>query len=161
MTGQHVLFPGTFDPITLGHVDLIERSLAIFGRVTVLVAAHASKSQIFGVEERVEQVRAALQHMDGVQVATTSGLLVDACREHDCHRVVRGLRGSVDLEYETQMANTNRAMLPTLDTLFLSASPDHGFISSTLVRQIASMGGDVSRFVPPNILTALQSRFSQ
>jgi pantetheine-phosphate adenylyltransferase len=160
MTGQHVLFPGTFDPITLGHLDLIERSLAIFERVTVLVAAHASKSQLFSADQRVEQVREALCAFDRVEVASTSGLLVDACREHGCHLVLRGVRGAVDLEYETQMANTNRAMLPTLDTLFLSANPEQGFISSTLVRQIASMGGDVSSFVPGNVLADLQSHFS-
>jgi pantetheine-phosphate adenylyltransferase len=159
MSVQHALFPGSFDPITLGHMDLIRRSLSIFGKVTVLVAAHASKTQMFSPEERLELVRGALAGLDNVNVASTDSLLVDACREHDAPLVVRGVRGAMDLEYETQMANTNRTMLPEMDTVYLGAAPEHNFVSSTLVRQIASMGGDVSAFVPPNVLSALQSRF--
>lgn len=159
MSVQHVLFPGSFDPITLGHLDLIRRAQSIFGRVTVLVAAHASKQQLFSAEERVALVTEALEGLEGVQVAITSGLLVDACREHGAPVVVRGVRGGVDLDYETQMANTNRSLLPEMDTVYLGASPEQGFISSTLVRQIASMGGDVSAFVPPNVLRALTARF--
>ncbi len=159
MSVQHALFPGSFDPITLGHLDLIQRSLGIFGKVTVLVAAHASKTQLFSSEERIELVREALVGFDNVQVLATSGLLVDACREHGARVVVRGVRGGQDLEYETQMANTNRSMLPDMDTVYLGSDPAHSFISSTLVRQIASMGGDVSAFVPPNVQAALAARF--
>ncbi|MCL4160554.1 UNVERIFIED_CONTAM: hypothetical protein GTU68_063785 [Idotea baltica] len=160
MSVQHALFPGSFDPITLGNLDLIQRSLTIFGKVTVLVAAHASKTQLFTAEERMDLVRGALEGLDGVQVASTDSLLVDACREHDARVVVRGVRGGMDLEYETQMANTNRTMFPEMDTVYLGAAPDHSFVSSTLVRQIASMKGDVSAFVPPNVLRALESRFA-
>jgi pantetheine-phosphate adenylyltransferase len=153
------LFPGTFDPITLGHLDLIQRSATMFESVTVLVAGHPSKQHLFGVEQRLELVRGACEGLEQVTVAATTGLLVDACREHGTNVVVRGLRGPGDLEYEVQMANTNRAMSPGMDTIFLAAAPEHGHLSSTLVRQIASMGGDVSGFVPANVLHALKDHF--
>ncbi len=159
MGAKHALFPGTFDPLTVGHLDLIQRSLALFDSVTVLVAGHPSKKHMFDVEERLELVRGALAGLDRVQVAATTGLLVDACEEHGANVVLRGVRGPSDLEYEVQMANTNRSMRSSMDTVFLAASPEHAHITSTLVRQIASMGGDVSAFVPPNVLRALQERF--
>lgn len=159
MGTQHALFPGTFDPLTLGHLDLIQRSLAMFDSVTVLVAGHPSKKHLFNVEQRLELVRGALQGIEHVHVAATTGLLVEACEEHGANVVVRGVRGPGDLEYEVQMANTNRAMRPAMDTIFLAAAPEHAHITSTLVRQIASMGGDVSAFVPPNVLSALRERF--
>ncbi|MFT7668491.1 MAG: pantetheine-phosphate adenylyltransferase [Planctomycetota bacterium] len=159
MSATHALFPGSFDPITLGHVDLIRRAAAIFSRVTVLVASHASKQQLLSLPQRLELISAALAGIEGVQVAGTSGLLVDACKEFDASVVIRGVRGATDLEYEVQMANTNRAMRPTMDTLFLAPAPEHAHVSSTLVRQIATMGGDVSGFVPLCVSEALQAHF--
>jgi pantetheine-phosphate adenylyltransferase len=164
MTSQtgasRALFPGSFDPATLGHVDLVHRARALFGHVTVLVAAHAKKQGLFSAAERCALLEGALGGLSGVTVAQTSGLLVDACREHDSLIVVRGVRGATDLEYEQQMANTNRALLPGLETVFLSPAPEHAFLSSTLVRQIASMGGDVSAFVPENVNAALRAHFA-
>ena len=125
MSAPHALFPGTFDPITLGHVDLIERAARLFERVTVLAAEHPTKQHVFSLPQRV----------------------------------VRGVRGGIDLEYEVQMANTNRAMRPSIDTIFLAPSPQVAHISSTLVRQIASMRGDVSAFVTGPVLDALRKRF--
>jgi len=159
MGARRALFPGTFDPLTLGHLDLIRRSLTLFGGVTVLVADHPAKDPLFDVEERIELVRGALEGLEPVEVLATTGLLVDACEELGTNVVVRGVRGPADLEYEVRMANTNGALRPTLETIFLSAAPRHAFLSSTLVRQIASMGGDVSGFVPPNVLAALRARF--
>ncbi len=164
MPAIHALFPGTFDPITLGHLDLVRRASALFERVTVLVAAHATKGHVFDLEQRVALVRGALDPVDGfagVSVATTAGLLVDALEEYDAQAVVRGVRGAVDVEYELSMANTNRAMRPRMDTVLLAATPEFAHVSSTLVRQIASLGGDVSTFVPPNVLAALRERFPQ
>jgi pantetheine-phosphate adenylyltransferase len=161
MSAQHALFPGSFDPVTLGHVDLVERAARLFGRVTVLVASHPSKQQLFSLEERIELIGEALAGVAGVRVAATAGLLVDACAEHDADVVVRGVRGATDLEYEVQMANTNRAMRSAVDTVMLAPAPEFAFVTSTLVRQIASMGGDVSAFVPPCVLRALKARFEQ
>ena len=154
------LFPGSFDPVTLGHVDLITRAQVLFGEVTVLVAAEASKEPLFSVDERVELLRTTLAHLTGITISATRGLLVDAAREADAQVVVRGLRGGADLDYETQMAHTNRSLLPALDTVFLLAAPEVSFISSTLVRQIASLGGDVSALVPPAVAAALVQRYS-
>jgi pantetheine-phosphate adenylyltransferase len=157
---QRALFPGSFDPATLGHVDLVRRAAALFEHVTVLVAAHAEKRALFSADERCALLEGALGGLDGVTVAQTRGLLVDACREHDSLVVVRGVRGATDLEYEQQMASTNRVLLPGLETVFLSPDPEHAFLSSTLVRQIASMGGDVSAFVPDNVNAALRAHFA-
>lgn len=159
MSARHALFPGSFDPITRGHVDLVRRSARLFERVTVLVAAHDSKSGLFSLEERLELVQATLADVAGVAVAASSGLLVDACREHGAQVVVRGLRGATDLEYELQMAHTNSRLAPGHETLFLAPSPELGYVSSSLVRQIARLGGDVAPFVSPPVLRALQQRF--
>ena len=156
---SHALFPGSFDPPTLGHADLVRRALGLFGRVTVLVAAHPSKNRLFSAEERCDLLREALSGLEGVTVAQTSGLLVDACREHGTDVVVRGVRGGSDLDYEVQMANTNRSLRPAMDTVFLAPAPELAFVSSTLARQIASLGGDVSGLVPPNVVAALRRRF--
>ena len=157
---RHALFPGTFDPFTLGHEDVARRAQALFGRVTLLVAAHHSKRQVFEQAERCRLVREVLADLEGIQVVCTEGLLVDACREHAADVVVRGVRSAADLEYESQMAHANRAMLPTLDTVFLAPAPGLAHISSTLVRQIASMGGDVTSFVPPLIAEAMRRHFA-
>jgi pantetheine-phosphate adenylyltransferase len=156
---RHALFPGSFDPLTLGHLDLLERSAAIFDRVTVLVASHPSKQQAFEASERVDLIREVLADLDRVGVALSDGLLVEACVELDARIIVRGVRGGGDLEYERQMADTNRAMCSGVDTVFLTPSPAFGHISSTLVRQIASMGGDVTPFVPSVVAEALRRRF--
>lgn len=157
-SARRALFPGSFDPVTLGHLDLVRRARDLFGEVVVLVAAHASKRGLFDPEQRVALLREALEGEAGVVVAQSAGLVVDACREHDAAVVVRGVRGGSDLEYELQMANTNRHLAPELDTVFLGASPEVSFISSTLVRQIASLGGDVSGLVPACVARALAER---
>ena len=157
---RHALFPGTFDPFTLGHLDVARRAHALFGRVTVVVADHPTKRQLFDVPERCELIREVLADFEGTGVVATSGLLVDACKELGADVVVRGVRSAADLEYESRMAHANRAMLPTLDTIFLARSPGLSHISSTLVRQIGAMGGDVSSFVPPLIAEAMHRLFS-
>jgi len=157
---RHAIFPGTFDPFTFGHLDVARRAADLFGKVTVLVAAHPSKKRVLGAEERCRLIQEVLAGLEGFHVATTEGLLVDACREHGADVVVRGVRSAADLEYESRMAHANRALLPSLDTVFLAPAPALAHISSTLVRQIASMGGDVTPFVPPAIADAMHRLFA-
>lgn len=163
---RHALFPGTFDPFTLGHLDLVRRALRLFDRVTVAVAEHHAKNAIFDVTERLELARASLRDVDGrplagAEVTALSGLLVDGCRRLGAGAVVRGVRSAADLEYERAMALTNRALAPEVETVLLLPDPAFGHVSSTLVRQIARMGGDVAPFVPAPVADALRGRFPE
>ena len=153
------IYPGTFDPVTAGHIDLIERGCAIFDRVVVAVADSARKKPLFGLEERLALCEQALTHVGNVEVRSFSGLLVDFARQHGSTFVLRGVRAVADYEYELQLANMNRAMMPELETVFLTPAVQLSYISSTLVREIASMGGDVTGFVSPNVAAALAERF--
>lgn len=155
---QHALFPGSFDPVTLGHVDLVERALALFGRVTVAVAQNSEKAGLFTPEERVELLRRSLEGRAGITVVLAPGLVVDAAREHGCDVVVRGVRSGTDFDFEVAMARTNRDLRPALDTVLLAPAPRYAHVSSTFVRQIASMGGDPSPFVPAPVAAALHAR---
>lgn len=157
---RRALFPGTFDPFTLGHLDLVERALGLFGEVTVAVAAHPDKRHLFDAGERVELASEATAGLEGVDVRAIDGLVVDAATRLGCDAIVRGVRSGTDFDYEVQMARTNRAMAPALDTVLLAPSPATGHISSTLVRQIASLRGDVSAFVPACVARALERRFA-
>ena len=156
---RHAIFPGTFDPVTSGHVDLVERAARLFDHLTIAVAAHHDKRHILTVEERVvllEEVTRDLAHVD---VVVLEGLLVEGARRLGATAIVRGIRSAADLEYERQLALTNRAMDAELDTVMLLSSSEHAHVSSTLVRQIARLGGDISPFVPPAVVTALAGRF--
>ena len=155
---RRALFPGTFDPVTLGHLDLVRRASELFDEVVVAPAAHHDKRHVFSVEERVELLRSATAEFSGVTVEPLEGLLVDGAQRLGARVVVRGVRNAADLEYERQMAHTNRAMAPWLDTVFLLSSPEHAHVSSTLVRQIARMGGDVSSFVPDAVARAIRDK---
>ncbi len=158
-------FPGTFDPITWGHLDVLRRSLRLFERVIVLVAENPEKKPFFAKEERLRMVEQALQEVltpeERAQVSVTShsGLLVDFCRQKGVHIVVRGLRAVSDYEYELQMAHLNRQMYPDLETVFLVASPEHSFLSSSMVKQIARLGGDLKDLVPPSVERILRAHF--
>ncbi len=152
------VFPGTFDPFTLGHLDLCTRGLKLFSKVVVTVAKHHSKSHLFEPEARMAMIRACTQHLPGLEVQWMEGLLVDGCQELGATAILRGVRTAADLDYERQMALSNRAMRPEVETVLLISAPEHAHISSTLVRQIANMGGDVAPFVPPPVLAAIQAR---
>lgn len=154
----HVLFPGTFDPPTLGHLDLVQRASALFGRVTVALADHPTKRSLFSVEERLELLRECTAGLAGVEVARLEGLVVDACEAFGCDAIVRGVRTGTDLDYEARMAWTNKSLLPRIDTVLLPASPTVAHITSTLVRQIAQMGGDASTLVPGPVTAALAAK---
>lgn len=161
-TIEHVLVPGTFDPITYGHVDVVRRALRIFPRVTVAVAESLGKNGVgttFSLDERVELARGALKGLEGVDVLPFKGLLVDFARQVDAQAVVKGLRAMTDFEYELQQADLNYRLDDSLESIFVMSAPQYGYISSSVIRQIAAFGGDVSEFVPQNVVEALACRF--
>lgn len=158
---EHAFFPGTFDPFTLGHLELVRRAIALFGRVTVAVAINPDKQHLFRTEERVKLAREACADLHGVEVVAVDGLVALAAEQHGCGVIVRGVRGAVDLDYEVPLMRTNRELAPTVDTILLVPAPATAHISSTLVRQIAKLGGAVDSFVPPNVVRALAARFDQ
>ena len=150
-------YPGSFDPITNGHIDIIKRGLSIVDKLVVGIGISATKSPLFTLEKRlamIEMEMSPIAKQMGVdlQVVSFDGLLVDVAREHGASLILRGLRTAADFEYEAQMTSMNRSMAPEVETVFLAASANVGFISSTLVRQIHAMGGDVSPFVPKVVL---------
>jgi pantetheine-phosphate adenylyltransferase len=155
-----VVYPGTFDPITNGHVDLVERACRLFDHVVVAIAASRTKNPLFSLEERVEMTRRVLGHMPNVEVCGFDVLLANFVEQHQAHGVLRGLRAVSDFEYEFQLANMNRALRPEMESLFLTPSEHLSYISSSLVREIASLGGDVSKFVPPLVEKALRDKFA-
>jgi pantetheine-phosphate adenylyltransferase len=160
MTSRIALCPGSFDPLTLGHEDIVRRALSFADRVIVAVSHSptTSKQGMFGVEERVEMIREAFAGEPRVEAAAFQGLLVDFARETGAGLVVRGVRGVVDWEYESQMAVMNRRLRPALETVVLPADPIHAHVSATLVRQIASLGGDVQPFLSPAVLARVRER---
>lgn len=154
------LYPGSFDPITNGHIDIIKRSLAIVDKLIIGIGISATKTPIFTFEQRQQMIEAEIGPLakeKGVEMVVISfqELLVDVARKHGANIIVRGLRTAADYEYEAQMTSMNRAMAPEVETVFLPASPEVSFVSSTLVRQILAMGGDVSPFVPQSVLSEL------
>ena len=160
MRTETVIYPGTFDPITNGHVDLTERAARLFDRVVVAIAHSEKKTPLFNLEQRVELCEAALGHLDNVEVMGFSNLLTEFARSQGAHCVLRGLRAVADFEYEFQLANMNRAMWPEFESIFLTPSEHLSFISSSLVREIAALDGDVTPFVPEPVNVALKARFS-
>lgn len=157
---KHVVYPGTFDPITNGHIDLVERAGRLFDKVTVAIAASTKKNPLFTLEERVKQATEILAHVDNVEICGFDILLADFVKEKNANGVLRGLRAVSDFEYEFQLANMNRALLPDMESLFLTPAEHLSFISSSLVREIASLGGDVSKFVHPLIVEQLKLKFN-
>lgn len=145
------VYPGTFDPLTRGHEDLVRRAANLFDRVVVAVAHSPNKRPFFSVEERVEIAKEVLSHYSNVEVISFGGLLKDCVREQDARVIVRGLRAVSDFEYEFQMAGMNRHLLPEVETLFMTPSDQYQFISGTFVREIALLGGDVGKFVFPSV----------
>ncbi len=152
------IYPGTFDPMTLGHADLMRRAARLFGRLIVAVAAGHHKRTMFSVEERLAMAQELAAAHPNVEVVSFSGLLRDFVVSHDGAVVVRGLRAVSDFEYEFQMAGMNRQLMPDVETVFLTPSDQYQFVSGTFVREIAVLGGDVSKFVAPSVLARLKAR---
>lgn len=160
MRTQSVIYPGTFDPITNGHVDLTERASRLFDRVVVAIAYSEKKTPLFDLEQRIELCEVSLSHLDNVEVVGFNNLLIDFAKSQGSSCVLRGLRAVADFEYEFQLANMNRAMYPEFESVFLTPSEHLSYISSSLVREIAALGGDISPFVPEPVNKVLQERFS-
>ncbi len=152
------IYPGTFDPLTNGHTDLIQRAAKMFDTVLVAVANNPSKKPCFNLEERVELANSILNHLDNVKVIGFSGLLADLARDHNANVLIRGIRAVSDFDYEFQLANMNRRLNPDLESVFLTPAERNSFISSTLVKEVARHNGDVSEFVDPVIVKALKTK---
>lgn len=149
--------PGSFDPITNGHLDVIERASGLFDEVVIAVLVNNSKSGLFTINERIDMITESVKHLKNVKVDTWSGLLVDYCRAHGIAAIVKGLRAVSDFDYELQMAQMN-LQLKGVDTLLMATKPAYSFLSSSLVREIARYGGDVSNLVPPRVLRDLSNK---
>lgn len=152
------LYPGTFDPLTNGHDALVRRAAGIFGRVVIAVAASPAKAPAFTLDERIDLARTALHDVAGVEVIGYTGLTVEVAREHGLAVILRGVRAMGDFEYELQLATMNRHLANDVETVFLAPSEQHMFVSATLVREIAALGGDVSGFVHPAVAEAVVNR---
>jgi pantetheine-phosphate adenylyltransferase len=155
------IYPGTFDPITHGHSDLISRACKLFGRVVVAVAVSQGKRPLFSLEERVDLIGQVVAGCDNVIIQPFNTLLVDFCQQQQAQVILRGLRAVSDFEYEFQLAGMNRRLAPEMETLFLTPAEQFGYISSSLIKEIASLGGDVADFVHPAVAAALKTKLNK
>jgi len=158
--GNRAIYPGTFDPITKGHTDIVVRAAAIFDHVIVAVAASTAKNTAFSTDERVELARQTLSEHANVEVQRFEGLLANFVRQWHANVVLRGLRAVSDFEYEFQLAGMNKHLVPEADTIFMPTRENYSYVSSSLIREIAALGGDVSEFVHPIVRDALLERFA-
>lgn len=156
---QVAVYAGSFDPPTKGHLDLIERSSQLFDTLLVAIGVHPTRRPLFSVEERVELIKVISAHIPNVEVQTFDGLLIDHCRKVGARVIVRGLRAATDFEYELQIAHANADLDPDVETIFLPTRTNYGFVSASLVREIASHGGDTSRYAEPQVVAALRLKF--
>lgn len=155
-----VVYPGTFDPITNGHTDLVERASRLFDKVILAIAVNPDKQDAFPIETRVSLAREVLAHIENVEVCSFDNLLVDFMRQKQAAVILRGLRAVSDFEYEFQLASMNRHLAPEVETLFLTPAEQYAYISSSLVREISSLGGDVTPFVHKKVVAALRGRMN-
>jgi len=155
------LYPGTFDPFTNGHEELVRRAAGLFGRVIIAVAASPRKAPLFSLEQRIELIKSVVGDLPGIEVVGYEGLTVEVAHQHNAKMIIRGLRAVSDFEYEFQLATMNRHLAVDVETVFLTPTEEFMFVSSTLVREIAALGGDVSRFVHKRVNKALSNRFAQ
>lgn len=158
---HRAVYPGSFDPVTYGHLDIIERSASLVDELIVAVLVNRSKTPLFSVDERVNMLRDVTRNISNVRVESFSGLSVDFVEKCEARFIVRGLRAITDFEYELQMAQTNRVIKPEIDTIFLATNLDYAYVSSTTVKEVALFGGDISRFVPDVIAEKLREKIAQ
>ena len=157
---RKIVYPGTFDPITNGHIDLVERASRLFDHIIVAIASSQRKNPLFDLEERQNLAREALGHLDNVEIQGFDYLLVNFVKDCQADGILRGLRAVSDFEYEFQLANMNRALAPDVESVFLTPAEPFSYLSSSLVREISSLDGDVSNFVPMNVVNALANKFA-
>lgn len=155
---QKAIYPGTFDPVTNGHIDVIKRAVRLFGEVIVAVAPNSQKNPLFSVKERVGFLKDAVRGIEGVEVVSFHGLVVDLARKNKTRLVIRGLRMLSDFEYEFQMALTNRKLADEIETVFLMPSEEYSYVSSKLLKEAAGLGADLSYFLPSSVETALKKK---
>lgn len=155
------IYPGSFDPVTLGHYDIIERSSKIFDRLIVGVLNNSAKSPLFSVEERVKMLKDVTKGLPNVEVMAFDGLLIDFARANEAQVIVRGLRAVTDFEYELQMAQTNHKLEPSVETVFLTTSLEYSYLSSTIVKEVAFYHGDISKFVPDVVRERIREKMNQ
>lgn len=158
---RHCIYPGTFDPITFGHLDVLERAARLFDKVTVGVAANPGKGPVFNQEERLAMVRSVAKHIPNVTAVPFDGLLVEFARQQNAIAVIRGIRALSDFEFEFNMALMNRHLEPDIETIFVMPRETYSYTSSNLVKQVAKLGGDVSNFVPAEVVTALKAAYAK
>ena len=158
---MNVLYPGSFDPLTLGHLDLIERSVRLFDGVVVAVLQNPSKTPSFPLGQRLEQIRMATAHLKGVEVSSFDGLTVDFAQRCGATVILRGLRALSDFEFELQISHTNHSLAPAVETLFMATSVQHSFLSSSVVKEVARFGGDVRHMVPTGVAEDLARLFNR
>ena len=156
---KSAIYPGSFDPVTYGHLDVIKRSANIFDELTVCVSYNVMKSSLFSVEERVKMLKEATKDLPNVKVDSFSGLTIDYAKEKNVHVIVRGLRAITDFEYELQIAQTNHVENPEVETIFLTTSLQYSYLSSTIVKEFASYGGDLSKFVPARFIDRIYEKY--
>lgn len=157
----HAVYPGSFDPITYGHIDIIQRGTPIFDQITVAVLINPAKKSLFSIEERIDLIKEATQHIPNVQVESFEGLLVDYMRHNKANVIIKGLRAVSDFEYELQMASINRRLNSDIETFFMMTSNNYSFLSSSIVKDVAQHDGDVSELVPPVVVKALKAKYAQ
>lgn len=154
------IYPGSFDPVTLGHYDIIERSSKIFDKVIVGVLINSAKSPLFSLEERVKMLQDVTANLPNVEIRSFHGLLIDFARQNDANVIVRGLRAVTDFDYEMQLAQMNRVIAPEIDTLFLTTNLKYAYLSSSMVKEVASYGGDISEFLEPAIAEQVRAKYA-
>ena len=152
------VYPGSFDPITYGHLDVVRRSSLMFDRLVIAVLNNSGKNPLFSVDERVKMIEEVTKEFPNVEVDSFDGLLVDYVRTKQAQVIVRGLRAVTDFEYELQMAQTNRVLAPDIDTVFLTTSLEYAYLSSTIMKEVAKFNGDLSKFAPPEIIEAVKAK---
>ena len=156
---KRAIYPGSFDPATFGHIDMIERSSKIVDELVVAVLTNSAKIPLFSIEERVSMLEEITSHLPNIRITSFQGLLIDYAREVEASIIVRGLRAVTDFEYELQIAQTNRIVNSQIDTVFLTTSLEYAYLSSTIVKEVASYGGDISHFVPKQLMDRIYAKY--